>query len=201
MSEYVIPCDTIRRLAPVAFANPDVTMQCLRLDRGCVVASSGKVMVIEHVGFDAPVTHVMIDPALYQQCFSEYLYHGKVTFGVTEILRYTTAKTTFGFISSVNAYAVASADFDKWHEITLRAGAPLVEPGPHGMMWELDQLQLLVQSSPSGKIALERNIDAQIKPVFMTDAVDPNWLAIARPHDFGDLQNPVNPARFPGWMV
>lgn len=202
MTDYIIPCDTIARLAPVADANPSERMRLLRLDGGQVIATSGKVMVIENIGFDGPIVHISIDETLRSACAREAMYNSRLTITVTEILSHAIAKTTYGYIHAPNIFSatVNQFDFDRWREIAMRAGAPLVEPGPHGMCWELDQLELIMKASPSGRIALERNIDAEIKPVFMTDAIDPNWLAIARPHDTGDAVNPMNPAKFPSWM-
>jgi len=142
-------------------------------------------MAIENLGdTDEPdaMFNIGITPTLLERCGQEAPYNGVIT--VANLV----AKTTFGFTEM----SISSQDYVDW-----RKAVPTFLPKKSlgGVMFDGEQINRLVKSSPSGFIVLQQHFDKS-RPVIARDIADPNWLGVFM------VQDPETdtPAELPKWI-
>ena len=197
MTDYVIPCETVVRLAAILEENDDPFFQTIRIDNGIAVTSDTRLMSVECVGGPVGIIHLLNDPALIEVCRKEAVWKSSLTITVVEELRFATAKTTYGYVHPGNCclWSDAPTDFNRWRTIVASIGQPTTEFAG-GMAWNAAQIGKLAATAPSGYVVFEENINV-VGPLLIRDAYDPNWFGV-----FGgwlrDL--PTTPAVLPEWF-
>lgn len=202
MTDYVISCDTVARLAKVLQVMPDNASEwfrSIRIDNGCAVVSNRATMVVELIGGPSGIVHLRTDPELVEQCIKEAPYGGKVTVTVNEALKFAVAKTTFGYAHPGNCavWSDVSNELDRWRSIAWQTKEPL-EKSVGAMFWNVDQISTLGDASPSGRIVFEAHIDAQRRPTVIRDITDYNWFALFNPFNASES---YSPATLPTWLT
>jgi hypothetical protein len=183
VTDYVIPCETIDRLSKIASGDNNPWFAALRIDDGCVIATSGQLMAVEYIDIPDGIFHLRLDAALVAQCATEAPFGSKLTVSVIDGLNIAGAKTTMGYtypgdpclwsLDAVN-------DFNRWREVVARALVPADAPNG-GMCWSADLTARLAAASPSGQVVFEEVIDIN-RPTVIRDATDPNWFGLFMPH-------------------
>lgn len=184
MSEFQMPCDTLYRIAN-AIPSPSPSLQpswnTLRIDGDCVVASDRTFLVAEKFGIGGEgIFHIVPDPAMIAQCKIEAQHGGRITFTVNEMLGFAIAKTTFGWQTNTNLLytGVVDEDWQKWRDIIKKATPADASRG--AMYWNTDTITRIAESSPSGGVVFEENIDTS-RPVLIRDITDYNWIGCFHP--------------------
>ena len=202
MTDYVIPCDTFARLANVLKIMPpdvDPHFKTIRIDNGVAVAANRIIMAVENIGGNAGIIHVIASPGLIENCRKEAPFASSVVISVNEVLKWATAKTTFGYIEPGNCclWSDVASDLDRWRSIALATKEPAtVNRG--GMFWDADNISNLAAASPSGRLVFEEVIDVQGRPTIVRDINDYNWFGLFNPYSIGEN---IMPAVLPSWLV
>lgn len=202
MTDYIIPCETIARFAPIAqsaHADVDAQFKTLRIDNGVLVASNRRILVAEHIGGVHGIAHLIIDPALVENCRKEAPFASKLTVTVVEALRFATAKTTLGYSHPGNAllWSDTPTTFNNWRDVAAKCKSP-AKASRGGMFWGADDIALMAASSPSGRLVFEELIDTHGRPTVVRDINDYNWFGLFTPFSSGEH---YTPATLPSWVV
>ena len=203
MTDYVIPCDTVVRLATVLdnfHDEADDYFRTIRIDNGLAVASNRRIIVVENIGGPSGVFHMVADPTLIQHCRTEAPFSSKLTVNVNEVLRFAVAKTTLGYVHAANCgfWSPAPTVFDDWRKHVMVTKTP-AKKSVGGMIWQADVVAQLGSASPSGRVIFEQNIDALNRPTVVRDPTDPDWFAVF--HPYLDELSDVPAASLPNWMT
>lgn len=200
MTDFIVPCETIVRLANVLKVMPHFAndwFRTIRIDNGCAVASNRVVMAVERL--DKPVDgicHIIADAALLAQCAVEAPFKSDLTITVIDELKFATAKTTLGYVHPTNVclWSDQPNDYARWRSIipTERAKKSL-----GGMFWETSSIVNLAAASPSGRLVFEEHIDTT-RPTIVRDINDYGWFGVFNP--FTDNER-LDPATLPNWFV
>ncbi len=198
MSEYVIPCEVFARLSnllSVTYPETDEWCKSIRIDRGCAVVTNRHFMAVQRIECNLPdPIHIVADPALIEQCCKEAQYHSNLHIAVVPSIKYASAKTTFGYQYPGNAALWLSKpnEMDRWREIIPDG---LCKASNGGMLLDLEGMEYLIKTSPSGKVVVEENVDFN-RPVVVNDFVDPNWFGLFSARD----DKLHNPPIIPKWI-
>lgn len=194
--EIIVPCETIFRLSKI-LNGAEGSWNTLRFDNSCVVATDGRFMAIENVARFEGIAHIVPDAAFIAQCETESKFNSRVTIVVNEMLKYTVAKTSLGYVTTQNLYydGELGDKWDKWREVVMRAADPAKKPNG-GMFWNLDGICKLIESSPSGSVVFEEVIDT-LRPTLVRDTTDHSWLGVFSPMC---KEQRYAPATMPSWM-
>lgn len=201
MNEISVPCDTVVRLSNVIHTLPDdidPIFRCIRFDNGLAVTTDRSFMAIEKIGEFAGIFHMVIEPALIEQCRTEAAFNGSLTITINDALKYAVAKTSLGYVHPRNVafYPPGDTPFDRWRGVVLQSKEP-AGASVGGMFWDIDGLTRLATSSPSGRIVFEEKIDTT-RPSLIRDINDYSWLGVFNPFT---SENSYQPASLPSWMV
>jgi len=204
MTDFIIPCDTVVRLSNVLanfHEDADEWFHSLRIDNGQVVATNRRIMVVENVGNNEGIFHLIVDAALLQQCRVEAPFSSKLTINVNETLRFAVAKTTLGYVHAPNCGLWSAQPrniYDQWRNIVMQAKGT-AKKSVGGMLWEADAISQIAAAAPSGRLIFEEKIDTLTRPTVVRDPDDSDWFAIFNPYldAFGDSPAAVLPA----WMT
>lgn len=196
-----ISCEIICRMAKlIDREHEQEVFRTLRLENGMVIATDRQFMAVEQVESFEGYAHVIIDDALLTQCEMETQFSGMVEFIPNPHLKFTAAKTTMGWNApgNVGYYPDQPTDFDKWRTVTQQCAQEL-QHSTGGMCWDTDGLIRLAQSSPSGLLIFEQNIDASSgRPTIIRDANSAFWCGFFIPRVNDGRQK--LPAKMPEWL-
>lgn len=208
-----IRCETFLRLASItAIPYESITGRealktiFVEISDGNViaVASNGPFMVVEYVGRTTEPDgsfNVYPVPELLAQCETEKQFDGVITFTANDLLKYTTAKTSFGFILNKNIGAFFSDEENiirRWRDILPKKPAKETKGA---MFWDVAGMAALVNASPSGKCTFPDYIDVR-RAVIIRDIYNDNWFGAFLPVLFKDGKSvQVDPAIIPNWVV
>ena len=208
--KFTINSATFCRMASIpAFfepgTDPEIQQQlsCVRLENNkgkvIAIATNQKIAAIEYLGTtnesDGSV-HVTIDPVLINQLKKEIPFNSfiEVVF-VPEILT-ASVKTMLGFSYQGNA-SVGIPDqsiLKNW-----RTWFPVPSKNSKGAMyWNVDHINVLAKSSPSGKIIFPENINTDI-PIIIRDVEFAQWVGCFMAK-VSPIEQPPIPATIPEWM-
>jgi hypothetical protein len=192
MADFIIPCDTVRRLANVAAKTAVENFHCIRLDNGTAVASDTKIMAVERIGDFTGVAHLLLDETLVKQCEIEAPFKSVLTITAIDAIKYATAKTTLGYVHPANCvlWSDEATRFDCWREVVKAEQGK----GGRAMFWNCDTIARLGKSSPSGCVVFPAKIDIK-KPIIIRDYYDPSWFGVFAADDAD-----ATPAILPDWF-
>ena len=191
----LIPCDTIVRLSALVGSEPPFNV--LRLDHGRVIATDRRFAAVERVANFDLVTHILVTPALIEQCKRETDWSGAIEITPNDMLAWTTAKSLTGWTSPDNLFAPSDPLYDRWHEKLVEPA--LTEPSaPSGYITaHADELARLAHAAPSGTVTFERVVDVR-RPLVVRDADSSEWCGFFIPRLDDGRAN--MPATVPGWL-
>lgn len=196
MPEITISCEIIARMSHLLNRSDDPWARSLRLDGNCAIATERNYMAVQRIkdSVDQPV-HLLFDEVLIEQCKTEAALSGQLHLMIEPSLGIATAKTTFGYVHTVNLLHNPGGVncLDQWRTVI----NPVRPVNPVGsIMLDAAGLMMLLQTSPSGKIVFEETIDMS-KPTILRDLIDPDWFGVFIPLDD---KNPHDPATIPEWF-
>lgn len=178
MTDFIVPCDTLVRLSKIVIGAPD-GFDTIRFESGCVIVTNRALMAIEHIGSNPGVTHIKLDADLLAVCETEAKYSSNVTITANDMLQYTIAKTTLGYVSGNIGNFAPPPDLHRWKEV-LKEAETIPDKGNGGMFWAAEHIAQLAACSPSGRVTFAENIDAYRNTV-IRDVTDGEWLGIFSP--------------------
>lgn len=201
MTDFIVPADTLARLATI-IQNPPADLEpvfkTIRLDNGQVVVSDRTICAVECVGTIPGIAHIVPDPAFIAQCKMEAQFSSNVTIVVNELLNYTVAKTSLGYVTgNIGFFPNGATDYDRWREVVMEA-KEIPPKGRGGMFWDAELIAKLAASSPSGRVIFAENVDAY-RNTLIRDVTDGYWIGVFSPKQ-GPGYDAVNPATMPTWM-
>lgn len=199
--KYKIKCETYARLCNVLNYMPENATEwfnSIRLEGNFAIASNKQIMVVERLDFTNPdePMHIVHSEILRKQCENEAKFNSDLEINVNSMLKFSNAKTTFGYNFQENAtmWNDFENDLGRWKEVV----PTNCNTATHGaMFWEANNIANLSKSSPSGCIVFEEFIDER-KPVIIRDINDENWFATFVP---GVSDGSIEPAKLPEWWV
>lgn len=197
-----IPCETIVRMArllPSPNVEIDPIFRTLRFDNGKVIATDRRYMAIEKIEPFDGVFHLMVTPELLAQCEQEAPYGSALELAVIPMVCIT-AKTTYGWMAPANlgVFPAVSTAYDMWYSAIV---APCVTPAAEprgGMIWTVDDLIRLAQTSPSGVVVFESVIDCESRPTVVRDISTYDWCGFFLPRLHDGAYHAA--ASLPGWL-
>ena len=204
---FSIKCQTFVRLTsvcnffePTTRADVREKINTLRLenkDGKCfAIATNEKIAVVEFLhNTDQPdgCIHVIRDEALIKQCEIEMQFDSNLHFTAVKEIAVATAKTDLGYSHPENCcYWWDDTPLNNW-----RNWAPSDNPAEStgAMYWNINHIETLVRSSPSGQIVFPEFINSS-QPLVLRDRKSPNWAGLFIP-DAGD--GLVKQAEIPEW--
>lgn len=199
MPDFIVPCETLARLANVLKVMPHFANEwfnTIRIDNGCAVASNRIVMAVERLeNPNSGICHIIADKALIAQCAAEAPFKSDLVVTVIDELKYATAKTTLGYVHPGNAclWSETPNDYDRWRSIIALDRA---KKSVGGMFWETSSIANLAASSPSGRLVFEEFIDCT-RPTIVRDINDYGWFGVFNPYSDHDR---TDPATLPNWF-
>jgi hypothetical protein len=191
--KFDIKCATFVRLASICNFFEPTTPEELRKELRTVrleaangkifaIATNQKIAAAELVGFEHTgqngVAHVVLDPAIINQCKAESFMDGYLTINTIPEIATAMANTTSGWSFQGNpCYWFDETILDEW-----RTWAPdnVAKKSENIMAWNLYHVQALLESSPTGKVYFPKYIDAS-EPIILRDQGDPNWVGLFIP--------------------
>ena len=198
---YQLKCETYARLCNILNFMPENANEwfnSIRLENNYAIASNRQIMVIERLNYVNPPEplHIVNNDKLRNQCLEESKFESDLFVHVNPMLKFASAKTTFGYNFAENAAVWSDAEnhIDKWASIIPKTHNTQTKGA---MFWEATNIANLSKASPSGCIVFEEFIDER-KPVIIRDLNDENWFAIFVP---GVDDAVVKPATLPEWWV
>lgn len=211
MAEFTISCAAFVRLATITKGySPGqgreelLSVTILRRNgRVLAAATNSQIFVVEFLGTQtAPdeIIRIVTDEALVEQCRSETAFGSSLTVQTNDILKFATAKTTFGYNHPTNA-ALWDCHPGNLIEYLIDKASTFKQPkkSSGAMHWYIEPLQALFAAAPSGRVMFPEKIDAT-EPVILRDPVDPNWCGMFLPTlKAGDKD--AEPATLPDWLI
>lgn len=194
-----IPCETIVRFAQLIDpSEDDPVFHTIRLDNGQIIASDRKFMAIENIGGFTGIHHIVVDAALLAQCETEAQYSSYIEITPNDMLKYTVAKTTLGYVTgNIGVWPAAGNAFDRWRDVARQCAEP-VAAAKGAMIWHTDGLIRLAKASPSGIVVFEQLIDAETRPTIVRDINSPDWVGLFLPRISDGMYHGA--AMLPGWL-
>lgn len=190
--KFNIPCETFTRLAQIpSFFTPSVDeetrqqLRCVRIEnvkghRIAIVANQ-KIAAIEYLGPTTDqdgVAHVMLDPMLLDVCKKESKFNSWLEINLIPEIATGIAQTMLGYTHKGNAcmFPVNSV-MNGWRE-----WGPLkpVTKTTGPLFLNLDYIELLNKTSPSGKIVFAEHIDVS-QPTVIRDRENECWVGLFFP--------------------
>lgn len=207
--KFDIKCATFIRLASICnFFEPETPQETrdeintVRLEiidgKILAIATNQRILAVEIIG-QAPigqtgVAHIVLDPAIITQCRAESFIDGTLTINTIPEIAMATANTSSGWSYHGNAcYWFDEPLLDKWREW---APDETVKKSEGIMMWNLYQVQALIESSPTGKVIFPKHVDV-MKPIVLRDRNSQNWVGIFMAKPYGEIQKVA--AELPKW--
>ena len=212
--KFTIKCSVFNRLAAIpTFFEPTTPeeirqqLTCVRLEnfngKSFAIATNQKIAAVEYLGLTNEqngIAHVIIDPVLIEQCKKEIPFDSYLEIVTIPEIAFATAKTMFGYVYKNEATKDNPCSWldenimDEWR--TWIPDGPVKEnTGP--MYMNLDHVQALAQSSPSGKIVFPLFIDIK-KPVVLRDREFSEWVGLFMPNP-GVNEPDAKAAEVPEW--
>lgn len=198
MTDYVIPCDTIARLAPLVHGSED-WFNTIRIDNGQVIATDRRIMAIENIGGSSGIIHFKPFPMIVDLCKKHY--DKSLTIIVNEMLKFAIATLPGIELPAVNCVNWADTPniFNNWRSMVMRAKEP-AKKSTGAMAWQGNLVAKLCGSSPTGNVVFETNIDVMSnRPTLIRDELEEKWLGVFNPW-VDDVKRDVAPAIMPDWM-
>lgn len=194
MTDFVITCDTVSRLAHLATGD-DEWFQTIRIDNGVAVASNRRLLACELIPACTGAVHLMLAPELVEQCRTEAQWDSTLTISVMDGLNYASAKTSLGWIAPGNValYADTPNELAKWRDILPKQPA---KTHRGALFMTTDEMVQLCKSSPSGRIVFEEIMDI-LQPTVVRDIYDDDWFGLFYPRSTKDS---YLPATLPSWV-
>lgn len=201
-----IPCETFVRMSKVPLALKAAYDEHyykslfieIRNKKLFFVSTNIKFAAIEYAGnIDQSngFFNIAYNEALLIQATEEAKFSGVINVTYVEMLKFATAKTTFGYVHSENlaVFATQKPEFETW-----RNWLPDEIPTkPNGCInVTAHNLACLAAASPSGLIAFPQMVTTG-KPVLVHDAHSPNWIGLFL--DDGKTQG-VRAVAIPTWV-
>lgn len=207
--KFTVKCATFCRLAGILnYFDPSVDpeikqhLSCVRLEnkngKAFIISSNQKIAAVEYIGDTTEsdgYADVCIDPILVKQCESETVFNSSLEITTVPQLKMGSAKTMCGFVYSGNACIYnENSILDKWR--TWIPKAPL-KKSEGALYLNLNYVQSLLLSSPSGKVIFPSHIDTN-QPIVLRDRESENWvgLLMGKPHP---SESQAIPATLPKW--
>jgi len=164
-----------------------------------MVGTTRQLIAVEKYEKFEGIFHISLPEPLIQQCRTEAQWSSFVEIVPNEMMQFTTAKTTMGFVPDGNIGVFGDfEDFDRWREIIAPCADSLTESAG-GMAWDGDVVEQLIKASPSGQVIFEENINSRTgRPVLIRDMNSPDWAGFFRPSIKGRESTP--PAKLPEWL-
>jgi len=198
---YKLKCETYARLCNVLDYMPENANEwfnSIRLEGNYVIASNRQILIVERLNYVNPSEpiHIINSEVLRKQCLEEAKFNSDLTIHVNPMLKFASAKTTFGYNFPENATLWSDQEnhMDRWAE-TIPTAHNTMTYG--AMFWEATNIANLSKASPSGCIVFEQYIDER-KPILIRDMNDENWFAVFVP---GVEDGSVPPAELPVWWL
>jgi len=207
MTNFTIKCETFVRLANVcSFFSPLIDeetkniINVIRLENtnGNLIAivTNKAVACIERIGeTKLPNGHcdVKLEPDLLVKLKQESLYGSTLTITTIPELATSNAMTSMGMqLPSCCAWHTDSP-LNKWRDWGVEN--PVQSVG--SMYWDVDEVEILLRASPTGKVVFPEFIDVD-KPVTLRDRYSPDWVGLFIPKpNVGDIVK--QKAELPSW--
>jgi hypothetical protein len=166
----------------------------VRLDGQCAVASNRMYMSIQRLKTVAPaVFHLVHDAELIRVAATESKFNSNLHITVDPVLKWATVTTSLGYKHPSNGgiWSDIPNDMDRWRSIVPTGKS--VASG--GLYLDVALLQTLVESSPSGKVVLQQNVNVN-ESCLMRDTLDPDWFGLFYPRP---ADGALNGAIVPNW--
>ncbi len=207
--KFQIPCETYYRLSKIlSYFQPDIDdeikqkINCIRLENSngilIAVATNQKIAVIEKIGAtNQPngAVHIVVNEKLINQAKTEKVYNSFIEVIAIPQMAMASAKTMLGYTYEGNvAIFPTETPMDDWRDWA--ADEP-IKKSKGAMYWNTIYLNMLNESSLSGKLAFPEFIDTE-KPVVLNDIENPNWIGLFMPKR-ADSEIQVSPAQLPKW--
>ena len=207
MTNYNIKSSTLNRLVNVcsffehsALEEIKVKINTVRLEnrkgKSFAIVSNGKIGAIEYVGETTEqdgAVHLILSESLMLQATLEAGSDHSMTLNTIPEIAISTLESTSGYMISDACYW--------WQDTPLKDWAGWgVQPANSSsgiMYWNLNQVELLVKSSPSSKVIFPRYIDVRI-PLLLRDYHNTNWVGMFFPAA-PDHVEITTPAQLPDW--
>lgn len=192
-----IPCEVIARLSHLRHCEKYPDFDAIRLERGKVIATNGKLLAVENVpslDLSEPV-HLVLDDALIKQCEVEAKASGRLDLIVT--MGMVMCKSTFGYQAPIQTFTGPTPNWDRWREVIADAQKQSDVPGGV-MVWDAQDIYDLARSSPSGRVEFPKVIDASKRCIVIRDSASHDWCGFFVP-TITDGKH-YSGAVVPGWV-
>lgn len=206
MTTYTISCATLSRLSKIpSYFGPSVPehtkplINTVRLEnkggKSYAVATNQKIAAVEYLG-PTPHPDSFCHLKLPIPRIDELARNNETaTIMTIPQIAVSTLTTTGGFALNDVSYWFDETPLDSWRTWF----NPNIYKNSQGAMyWDLFHLELLFQSSPSGKVIFPEFIQAD-KPVLLTDRENDKWLGAFIPNVY-PTEKAVKPSKLPEWM-
>lgn len=182
--DFSIKCDVFNRLAQITLrSQPELS--CVRLEykngHYYAIATNQEIAAIQYLGqTNQPdsVAHVVNDSSIISQGQTEILYDSSLHIQYLPEFATATLMTTMGWQYQKNACIFPdSTPMDKWLEWF---PDKIADKNKGVMYWDIDQIELLARSAPSGKLYFPQFIDIN-EPVIIRDRLCDTWCGLFVP--------------------
>lgn len=208
--QFQIKCATFVRLASIcnffeSHISEETKQKCntlrLEISKGKVfaIATNVKIAAIEWIGNTTEkdgVAHIILDPAIVNQCKAEAWFDGVLTINTIPEIAIANASTSSGWVYPTNAcYWFDETPLDKWREW---APEKMATKSSGIMWWNLFYVEALLASAFSGKIVFPEFINTK-EPIVLRDRDNPNWVGLFLADPTPYEQRVTEPATLPEW--
>lgn len=207
MTIFTLKCETFVRLANVCSSfSPKLDeearkkLNVIRLENTngdlVAVASNHVIACVEKVGKATDVDsfcEVRLDAALLTQLKQEALYGSFLTVNILPELANSTCQTTMGWLYPNCCAWHDDSPLKKWRNW----GVENAVQSSGSMYWDVDEVEILLRSSPTGKVIFPEFINVD-QPVTLRDRYSPDWVGLFMPRpDVGEIVR--QKAELPEW--
>jgi hypothetical protein len=190
MTNFTIKCETFIRLANIcSFFSQRVDeetknkINVLRLENhsGNLIAiiTNQAIACIERIGTTSEKNSycdVILDANLLNKIKEEIVYGSTLTINTIPEFAISTAQTTMGNQFNNCCAWYDDSPLNKWRSW----GTENASKSVGAMYWELDEIEVLTRSSPTGKIVFPEFIDVN-KPITLRDRYSDQWVGLFIP--------------------
>ena len=193
-----IPCETVVRLSALIKSDVAPEFRVMRFENGKVIVTNRRFGVVEQNNRFEGTFHVLLPDALIEQCRVEKSFSSVLTITPNPILKYTTAITTMGFQVSENiGYWEETPLLDTWHDKIVKPCLTPATASRGAFMCHSSELAILAETSPSGDIIFEANIDTT-RVTVVRDLNSSEWAGFFIPRLDDGMYHA--PAAVPSWL-
>lgn len=190
MTNFTIKCETLVRLSNVcSYFSPRVdeelknTINVVRLENSgghCLaIVTNQAVACVEKLGeaIDKDgYADIKLDPVLIRQMKQEALYGSFLNVATIPELATSTCSTSLGWQYPNCCVWHDDSPLNKWRDWATDNAVQSFG----SMYWDLDEVEVLFKSSPTGKIVFPEFIDSE-KPVTLRDRYSEDWVGLFIP--------------------